>query len=692
MLLARRLEEVQYKLLGPTVAHLRFEFYLWICLVLITYSSLLGLYKESFGLIGDYTLIAMIALISGRHLVFRILCTWDPSTHASPGIRGWISHISQSHILAGQSFDRPLQNYHASLTSTNLGASHSNAPIFGPSAADRMVQITGGTTSIDARTLASWRDVLPTSLLYIVSMLQVNVWNPIGNWNIAHIRNESFRESAASKHHRQFRNQEVSKVEALWQSTKGARYYMTHLMLSKIPTLSFFVTIGAFLGCISFLNKVRTGTSLWTLLVGPDLHDSQAILSVHTQQNLERQLPEIAVKSAGRYQFFPIPTFNEVFELMLAMCTLFCLLVFSRVMPPFPDLVACGNVIRDVRLEARAAATAATTSAGKRTSGRLRRYISHIVDGFFWCFYVPTGLTSDTAGWTERMRSITAENRIRLCMNVIFVRLIENIFLVGVLPRTLYACRASGHCPSGLPFWEVSRILFVGGFSEPRRSDGSGFSDFMEQDALSSIFTYLSVVLLSIVLLSVQTLLLDRSYLSILGYISGEWELIDAWKGSHDANQSANEAKTLMTGSIGDPLPWDQRRKYKKGDVVLYGNSVYQATSNSPEGRPADRSLCRMNEVLRSEFGHPSSSKLVLQTARLQFWIAFTHLAILIVLVLLDSQSKYGMIGIVVAQLVACHAVLSGARPFGRSSKADHSAANLGELEQLRHEISIGQD
>jgi hypothetical protein len=58
----------------------------------------------------------------------------------------------------------------------------------------------------------------------------------------------------------------------------------------------------------------------------------------------------------------------------------------------------------------------------------------------------------------------------------------------------------------------------------------------------------------------------------------------------------------------------------------------------------------------------------------------------------LESQSIYGMIGIVVAQLVACHAVLSGACPVGRSSKAEHSASKLSELEQLSREISIGQD
>jgi hypothetical protein len=284
-------------------------------------------------------------------------------------------------------------------------------------------------------------------------------------------------------------------------------------------------------------------------------------------------------------------------------------------------------------------------------------------------------------------------------MNVIFVRLVENIFLVGVLPRTFYACRASRHCPSGLPLWEVSRILYVGGFSEPRRSDGGGFSDFMEQDALSSFFTYFNVIQLSVVLLSVHTLLMDRSYLSILGYISGEWELIDTWRGIHDISQSTNEAKSssqhhsTTIGSIGDnPHPWDQRRKYKKGDLVFYGSSVYQATSSSPEGRPADKSVIRMNKTLRSEFGHPSSSKLVLQVARFQLWSACMHLAVLICMVPLESQSIYGMIGIVVAQLVACHAVLSGACPVGRSSKAEHSASKLSELEQLSREISIGQD
>jgi len=262
---------------------------------------------------------------------------------------------------------------------------------------------------------------------------------------------------------------------------------------------------------------------------------------------------------------------------------------------------------------------------------------------------------------------------------VIIVRVVENALLFGVLPRTHFACRATGHCPAGPPVWELSRILYPGAFNKVKRQDGGGgFFLFMERDPLSMIWSFVGVVIISGLLLAAQTVILNRSYLSSLSYISGEWLLIDDRK--KNKLSTATLEQLSSTGSV--PPIWDPKKKYKKGELVCYphlSDSIYQATSNSPEGRPRDVEFHGLNAMLRNELGHPSTSSFVSYLATLQFTVILVHAVLWFLRFIFGySEYTYGLFWAILAHLVAAQGLVSVSRP---------SSNTMNELRQLSAEV-----
>ena len=124
----------------------------------------------------------------------------------------------------------------------------------------------------------------------------------------------------------------------------------------------------------------------------------------------------------------------------------------------------------------------------------------------------------------------------------------------------------------------------------------------MPIDWTSSILALVSVLIITMTLLLTQAAISNRSYLSIMGYIAGEWTLVDS------------DDPALEHAS---PSPWDSRRRYRKGDLIVHsypgfgGQHVYMATSNSPEGRPFDLALRATHDLFRDEVGHPATSAII---------------------------------------------------------------------------------
>ena len=170
----------------------------------------------------------------------------------------------------------------------------------------------------------------------------------------------------------------------------------------------------------------------------------------------------------------------------------------------------------------------------------------------------------------------------------------------------------------------------------------SSYDALVKDDFVTRIIV-LSTMLISSMLLIAQMTMMNRTYLAIMGYISGEWALVtddndniagnDTNANSNSNNNNSNEPTIFQsfyrlklwiydlfgigTKPIHSPplrrsnstlMHWDPKRRYQKGDRIAYGDSIYEAMSNSPEGPPFDPFLRAAHDIFRDELGHPSTS------------------------------------------------------------------------------------
>jgi hypothetical protein len=261
--------------------------------------------------------------------------------------------------------------------------------------------------------------------------------------------------------------------------------------------------------------------------------------------------------------------------------------------------------------------------------------------------------------WLEQFKSIVVENRFRTYCHVTFGRVVENVLLCVLMPHTKFACRAMGHCPNTCSSTDLARILYHVGITSPLRSDGAfgSPSGAVHRDQWSAILTLNSVMFITVSLLLCQAVTLNRSYLGTMGYLTGEWVVVDT-----DSDKSILEGPNR-------PSLWDPRRRYKKGDLVVettptnFGKTVvYRATSNNPEGRPFDSYLRASHHLFRNELGHPASSQVIAFLSTLQFtWILILMLAILWYQIMGHDNSS--LLWTFAANLVAIYGTIAVAMP-----------------------------
>lgn len=238
----------------------------------------------------------------------------------------------------------------------------------------------------------------------------------------------------------------------------------------------------------------------------------------------------------------------------------------------------------------------------------------------------------------------------------IFARILDYLFCCAVLPRTTYICRATGHCSPGAPVWELSKVMFPAGISDPLRGDGTSFtSNSMPPDhTYSLIFTFVGVAGVSTLLLLAQALLLNKSCLAMMGHHVGEWKYIGP----------ANKSSTATASSVS--VPWDSRRKFKKGDLIVYPpsgsrrqQSIYRATTNTPEGPPADDHMRMAHDWLELELGHSSTSPFLQVAGEIQLGYLFLNVIMVLFFFSWKSPAAPGAFTALVANWLAAHALLT---------------------------------
>lgn len=290
--------------------------------------------------------------------------------------------------------------------------------------------------------------------------------------------------------------------------------------------------------------------------------------------------------------------------------------------------------------------------------------------------------------WSEQYKSIRRENRFRLAFKVMLIRLIDALVCCVWLPRTAYLCRATGHCPSAMTYWELTGILHPVGITSALRedyyhhhkrhsdnvndinnyqyNDSHNVFESIRPDRGSALAVVLSVVLVSVLLLVAQLLTLDRSYLAMMGYLAGEWKLVDK-----------DELSSMNAYGAAAPAPWDPRRRYKKGDLILYNTSsggfsvgggssssssrksrVYMAvSSHPPEGPPFDLFLRASHDLFRHELGHQSTSRILAVAFRIHA-VFIALLVGLLALYLLRNDNTAALRTALVANVIALHGLV----------------------------------
>jgi hypothetical protein len=622
----QRLDEWSYRILGPTTVHLQFEFFLLISLTLLTISSLQGLYKESFGLPGDYIFVSLVFLCLSRHVIFRHICTWDKSTHASPSLLGFLSHFFTAHLTGGQVYDRP------------------PAPV--------LARLVGSSYNEDGGSI-SWCGLLPSSVIYAWQLLRVRIWLPLEQRRRREERRSGSRRRRYGNYsQRASTSSNTEPHDWLQRSFTSAVKAVHSAWMSYGPTLQFILPLLAVALVVAGLGLYHTqyfvsSPSRRT----PDDIDWNLLAMDPRSRDAMKVSPE-ADRRRGIYRHKTQPTWGAIFLEMMVVGECLSLLFFLRVLLPLPDLVAGNNVVNDVRQDfptgssggGSGARSSSKTSSKAKDNLQLQQH-------------------QHESPWTERIRPIVTTPRLRLHICVTLVRLAENLFLCCILPRTLYICRATGHCPAGTPLWELSRIIFPVGVSSPYREDGLPFFGFMEWDGPSAAWTVVCVMSVTTVLLAAHALVMNKAYLAILGYLACEWKLL-----------GLSELQELASTPI--PGTWDPRKKYKEGDLVAYMSGrktmIYRSTSDSPEGKPMN--LAVFHDSLQSELGHPATSRTLSRLASIQLCVTVAITFLTACLGML-GYSSHGTYLALLANLVALHALVT----VGET--------NYGELERLNDEI-----
>lgn len=287
------------------------------------------------------------------------------------------------------------------------------------------------------------------------------------------------------------------------------------------------------------------------------------------------------------------PSFLCLLFRILSFGTAISVLIYGRVLLPIPEFVAGTHVLKAVRAEAKAKSLGGSGALGRSASKQ-----------------------NKDLPWVEQYKSITTENRLRLYYKVGMIRVIENVILCAILPQTEVVCRITEHCEAGPLLWGASGVTGISGSRYAR-----GSFDALMKDSFITRTTVLVMAFLSAFLLIAQMTVMNRTYLAIMGYISGEWRLVREESGNERNSFFGKHSAPPLRRSVNSTImQWDPKRRYQKGDRIAFDYCLYEATSNSPEGPPFDTYLRAAHDLYNDELGHRSNSGL-LSNSSMGCWV-----------------------------------------------------------------------
>ena len=681
---------LSYRCFGPTTVHLEHETYLLISLAILGYASIL-----------DIRFTALITLWLSRNLILRwMLTAHDNLTSASEKsipffgetyhrfqfhpIENAISFISTI-ALAGQTFDRP--NPH--VVAKFIGTNHT--------AADMIVENDLG------------------SVLHASGSSSRNAHHRRGSAHGGYHHGGGAERSHADAFREWFQTTfyklrelvpssfAVASSEAYW--TNLARSFGPSPQLLLQVTTIFFLYFcwfyplsedgGGFVPYFStaYNDILQVLWDVYNIVANRNLiyyhygrDDTTSGPLVINHALIMEPLPdggpamgysgEITIdktKTFEMYQHTYEPTWLDLSYYVVLCGTCLGILLYGRVLLPIPDLVAGSNVLSTFK-------EGTTVLGGGSSGGKGSRGGNHSQrgggSGSGASGGAPIGGSSgDThfeRPWLEQYQSIITEQRLKLVLKVIFIRVVENIFLISILSRTDLACKTTGQCPRKTGIKELAKVMFHAGIISPLRADSDSYQmeggkrpfsvgeNPFKPDVLCAVMIGISVVVVTLSLLLAQAATLNRSHLGINGYLAGGWVVasVDEAKISsptspQKANSHNHHHKSGKSGGTShkkssdshllhkQPNAWVPRKRYKKADIVSYEGVLYKATTNNPEGKPYDFYLWMTHKLFRNELGHPATSRVIAFVSTIQFGLVSTLIFMVLSLQFLSGGS-YG--------------------------------------------------
>jgi hypothetical protein len=254
--------------------------------------------------------------------------------------------------------------------------------------------------------------------------------------------------------------------------------------------------------------------------------------------------------------------------------------------------------------------------------------------------------------WGERYCSINTENRFRLHFQVIFLRMIENVFVCVYLPQTSFACRVTGHCTPGAGVWDRRWVLNGG----ERFGSSSVVYDSLPLDKVSSVVIGLSVAMITALILLAQVVILDKSNLASSG-------LKHAVKQEHLSAHPNDSVKARPSAAAGAAA----KRKGK-------GKITELSLSSSAASASSDTYLRAGHDMFQFELGHHATSTIIIHLTN----VILFQVAVILFVCLIRFWSHVNFVALCVA-LFAC-VVASYVVPWSGLSdiqELEHLADNL---------------
>ncbi|CAJ1942552.1 unnamed protein product [Cylindrotheca closterium] len=613
-----------YRLIGPTTVHLEQEFYQLVAMLFLTLSSLRGLHQEVYwGIMpGDFRYVFLVGLWLGRNILIRWICTSDQSTHKSPSLKGVIAHWLCSLFVGGQYFNRPSPE----AVAKQLGTHH----------------VDNG--RIELMTVS---DFLFPSILYTWHTIKVRIVFPFLE------ARDSFLNRLPNRIRRILWIKPSDKTAS--DSKRGIhRSASTRLKLSRLyaqyrKRWGRYVPPAQILPILLFVLLVY---HYFFSLPQPPQDNGIHALTMNTRAT-NVLLSGMDSLPYGGYKKLGKPSWALVLLLMSIIGTSATILLYGRVFLPIGDLAEGGNVLKAIRNEFKPNHQQHQTGhgSGKSKSKNQKE--------------IPEPVT-----WPENYVSVATENRFRLLSKSISIRIIENLVVCALFPRTHLISRFTGNCPKGMPMSQLARVLYPAGVVAALRSDSEAQSHFVfvntERGAM--IATVLSVILITLSSLLTQGATLNRAYFATMGYLAGGWTIVSQ---SHPAARGKSK-----------PLPWDSRKQYKKGDLIsqqfpgIGTQTLYMATTDQPEGKPFDLSLRVVHDTFRNEHCHPANSDLIKFLVQIQLNM-IVGLMVMIVCYHIVGVDCGSLRWILLGNLTAAYGTISSTRTSG-----------LSEIQNLAQEIS----